>query len=84
MGARKAVGNARMVAALVSKGIDTEIARASVAEAQEPERERCASALAALQRRRPEISYPSAARALERLGFPASVIYTVLRERIAE
>jgi SOS response regulatory protein OraA/RecX len=81
-GARKAVGNARLIAALVAKGIDGEAARSSVDAAPRVETERCADALLALERRRPGINYPAAARALERLGFPASVIYAVLRERI--
>jgi len=82
-GARKAVGNARMVAALIAKGVDREVARDSVASAPASESERCEAALCALQRKRPDIGYPSAARALERLGFPASTIYAVLRARIA-
>ena len=81
-GTRKAVGNARLVAALIAKGIDSEAARSSVDAAPRAENARCADALATLERRRPGISYPAAARALERLGFPASVIYAVLRERI--
>lgn len=81
-GARKAVGNARMVAKLIAKGIDSDIARRCVAEAPGTESERCDAALSALQRKRPDIGYPSAARALERLGFPASTIYGVLRARI--
>ena len=82
VGTRKAVGNARMIAALVSKGVDRHVAHASVASGPTDERERCQSALESLVRRRPEIGYPSAARALERLGFPASLIYAILRERI--
>ncbi|MGH7715496.1 MAG: regulatory protein RecX [Vulcanimicrobiaceae bacterium] len=81
-GARKAVGDARMVAALSAKGIDRDVARSSVQTGPMNERARCNAALDALQRRRPDIGYPSAARALERLGFPASLIYAILRERI--
>lgn len=82
-GKRKAVGNARLIAALVSKGIDRDVARESIGEAPGSELQRCTQALSALERKRPAIGYPSAARALERLGFPASMIYAVLRERIA-
>ncbi len=81
-GTRKAVGDARMIAALAAKGIDRDVASVSVQRSPLDERARCNAALDALQRRRPEISYPSAARSLEHLGFPASVIYAVLRERI--
>lgn len=81
-GTRKPVGDARLVAALVAKGIDREVARESVGGGPLDERTRCEAALDSLQRRRPEIGYPSAARALERLGFPASLIYAVLRARI--
>jgi len=81
-GARKSVGDSRMVAALIAKGIDGDVARASVESAPMTESERCEAALCTLQRKRPDIGYPSAARALERLGFPASTIYAVLRARI--
>ena len=81
-GARKAVGDARMIAALTAKGIDRDVAFVCVQTGPLDERARCNAALDALRRRRPELSYPSAARALERLGFPASLIYAILRERI--
>jgi regulatory protein len=81
-GARKAVGDARMIAALAAKGVDRDVASGSVQRGPLDERARCIAALDSLQRRRPEISYPSAARSLERLGFPASLIYAILRERI--
>ena len=81
-GARKAVGDARMIAALTAKGIDRDVALVSVQHGPLDERARCNAALDALERRRPELSYPSAARSLERLGFPASLIYAILRERI--
>jgi len=71
-----------MIAALSAKGIDFEVARLSVERGPLDERARCNAALDALRRRRPELGYPSAARSLERLGFPASLIYAILRERI--
>ncbi|MBV8074086.1 MAG: regulatory protein RecX [Candidatus Eremiobacteraeota bacterium] len=84
VGARKAVGDARMVAALVAKGVAREVALHSLASAPTTEPQRCAAALDALERRRPSLQYPSAARALERLGFPASLIYATLRARLQE
>ena len=81
-GARKAVGDSRLVAALIAKGIDPQTARTSVSAAPSGERDRCVTALESLEHRRPGIGYPSAARALERLGFPASLIYSILRGRI--
>ena len=79
----KAVGNARLVAELVRRGIDRDAAKASVETAERDQDERLASAIDKLFRTRANLSYPSAARALERLGFPASAIYRRLRERVA-
>jgi len=78
----KAVGNARLVAELVRRGIDRDAAKASVASAERDQEERLGSAIDKLFRTRSNLSYPSAARALERLGFPASAIYRQLRERV--
>ncbi len=77
----KAVGNARLVADLVRRGIDRDAAKACVAGAERVEDERLAAALEKLFRTRASLSYPSAARALERLGFPAPAIYRHLRSR---
>ncbi len=80
---RKAVGNARLVAELIRKGIDAGAARAAVANGCVDEAARVEAALENVLRSRPKASYASAARALERLGFPASRIYSVLRSHAA-
>lgn len=81
--ARKALGDARLVAELVRKGIDESAARDAVAALDDDEATRCARALAALLARTPQLAYPSAARRLERLGFPAAAIYRELRAHAA-
>jgi regulatory protein len=78
-GRSKAVGDARLVAELVRRGVDRETALACVARAQNGEEHRLEAALAKLFRTRPGLSYPSAARALERLGFRTAGIYRSLR-----
>ncbi len=83
-GTRKAVGDARLIGELVRRGIDREIARGTVASAEAGEDARLGMALERLIRTRPGMSYPSAARALERLGFPAARIYRRLREAAAK
>ncbi|HEY0615482.1 MAG TPA: RecX family transcriptional regulator [Candidatus Elarobacter sp.] len=78
---RAAVGDARLVGELVKRGIDRDAARARVAASPAPEPERIEAAYEKMRRAKPDLSYQSAARKLERLGFPASLIYRVLRER---
>ncbi len=78
-GRGKSVGNARLVAELVRRGIEREAAQRSVAAAERAEDERLRLALQKLFRTRASLSYPSAARALERLGFPSPAIYRHLR-----
>lgn len=80
-GRAKPVGDARMVAELVRRGIAREAAIASVAQAEQSEEHRLEAALDKIFRTRPSIGYPSAARALERLGFSTPGIYRALRKR---
>jgi regulatory protein len=80
-GARKAVGDARLTAELVRRGIDRDAAATAVAAAPNDERARIEAAYAKLVRTQPNLAYPALARRLERLGFPTSLIYQVLRER---
>ena len=77
----RALGDSRLVAELVRRGIDREAAQASVGHAECGESQRLAKAVEKIFAARPQISYPGAARALGRLGFPASLIYRQLRER---
>ncbi len=76
---RKPVGNERLVGELVRQGIDGEAAAEAVASLEEDEGSRCAAAFERLLGKNPVIAYPSAARRLERLGFPAATIYRILR-----
>ncbi len=82
-GRRKAVGNGRLVGELVRKGIEGDAAHAAVASLENDEGSRCTAAFNRLLDKHPSLSYPSAARRLERLGFPAAVIYRILREHAA-
>lgn len=80
-GRAKAVGDARLVAELVKRGIDRDAAKSTVSSSEHVEDERLGDAIDKLFRTRSNVSFPSAARALERLGFPASAIYRQLRSR---
>jgi len=80
---RKPVGNERLVGELVRKGVDGEAAAAAVAALDADESSRCNAAFERLLDKSPAIEYPSAARRLERLGFPAATIYRILREHAA-
>jgi SOS response regulatory protein OraA/RecX len=82
-GARKAVGDSRLTADLVKRGIDRESALAVVADAPIDQSGRIELAYEKIRRTQPNLSYPSIARKLERLGFPSSLIYRALREHAA-
>jgi regulatory protein len=82
-GKRKAVGDVRLVAELIRRGIARDAAVDSVANATCDQDERLSAAIDKLYRKRPALGYPNAARALERLGFPAPAIYRHLRARAA-
>ncbi len=79
-GARKAVGDARLRAELVKRGIDREAAAGVVATAPLDERGRIEVAYEKIRRAQPQLAYPAVARKLERLGFPVHAIYRLLRE----
>jgi regulatory protein len=83
-GKQKALGDVRLVGELVRKGIDRDAAHRAVQTSSADQSERLQKAIEKVYRTKPGISYPSAARALERLGFPASLIYSRLRDRAAE
>jgi SOS response regulatory protein OraA/RecX len=82
-GPRKAVGDKRLVAELVKRGIDRSIAQEAVAAAPTGQDDRIEAAYARMRARKEDVSYQAAAHGLERLGFPASLIYRVLRGHAA-
>ncbi|MBV9233380.1 MAG: regulatory protein RecX [Candidatus Eremiobacteraeota bacterium] len=80
---RKPIGDSRLVGELIRKGIDGEAAADAVASLDDNEGARCHAAFERLLDKVPAIQYPSAARRLERLGFPAATIYQILRAHAA-
>ena len=81
---RKTVSNARLVAEMIRRGVDRETARAAVDGAEITQDDRLLQAFERIERTANVLSYPSAARKLERLGFPASSIYRLLRLHAAK
>jgi regulatory protein len=82
-GKRKPIGNERLVVELIRKGIDGDSAAEAIASLEQDEGSRCTAAFERLLKKNPAIAYPSAARRLERLGFPAPTIYRILRGHAA-
>ncbi|MDP9018410.1 MAG: recombination regulator RecX [Candidatus Eremiobacteraeota bacterium] len=80
---RRSIGNSRLAGELVKRGIDRDVAALAVQRALTDEPARADDAIEKLFRTKSNLSYPSAARAMERLGFPASLIYRKLREHAA-
>lgn len=80
---RKPLGNERLVAELIGRGVEGAAAAEAVSLLEEDEGSRCAAAFERLREQNPALGYPSAARRLERLGFPAATIYRILREHAA-
>ncbi|MDQ2872002.1 MAG: recombination regulator RecX [Candidatus Eremiobacteraeota bacterium] len=80
----KALGDARLVGELVKKGIDRDAARRAVETSETQQHERIDAAIEKIFRVKPNANYSSSARALERLGFPASLIYQKLRAHAAQ
>ena len=76
---RKPLGNRRLTGELIKRGIDRMVAADVVETASQDEAERIDVAIEKIFRTKAQTSYPSAARALERLGFPAPLIYKKLR-----
>jgi SOS response regulatory protein OraA/RecX len=68
----------------VKRGIDREAALIVIAVAEVDQNARIEAAYQKIRRIQPQLSYPSVARKLERLGFPSSLIYAVLREHAAD
>jgi SOS response regulatory protein OraA/RecX len=79
----QAVGDRRLVADLVKRGIEYELARSLVEQSSLSEGERLIAAYGKVLRARPRCSMPTAAQALERQGFAASTVYRFLRSEAA-
>lgn len=77
---RKAVGDIKLVGELIKRGINRDAALDAVHRARATQDDRCDAALQGVFRKSSVTNYPAAARALERLGFPSSLIYRKLRE----
>ncbi len=77
---RKAVGDVKLIAELIQRGIAREAAFEAIQRSRATQEERCDDALKRILRTKGSLNYPAAARTLERLGFPTSLIYRKLRE----
>ncbi|MDQ6826618.1 MAG: recombination regulator RecX [Candidatus Eremiobacteraeota bacterium] len=78
-GKRKALGDVRLVGELVKRGIERDAAARAVQASHITEEERCDDALTRVLGRN-SFNFPAAARSMERLGFPSSLVYRKLRE----
>jgi SOS response regulatory protein OraA/RecX len=79
----QSVGDRRLVADLVKRGIQHDLARSLVEQSRLSEEERLIAAYAKVLRARPRCSMPTAAQTLERRGFAASTVYRFLRSEAA-
>ena len=80
---RKQVSDARLVAELQRRGVNRAVAAQAVAASECTQDDRLRAAFEKIARKASELSYPIAARRLERLGFPAPAIYRLLRDHAA-
>ena len=78
---RKPVGRMRLLHALLTQGVDGDLAHEVIDAFADDESERIDRALAKLEALRPQDSYGQLGRRLERMGFTAPTIFRALRKR---